>query len=204
MERCGDGENDRLLCALLLEQLNRSRDALFGAGDDRLPRAVEVDGLHCSLCACRSTGVDDRRVVQTDDRRHRALTHGHGLLHIGTALVHEHDGVTEGERPRENERCVLTETVSARDRRGNAAFLQQLRRNHGDGEDGRLGILGQLELIRRPLKAELADGVAECLICLGKTLLCEVIGIVEVSAHADDLCPLSREQKCKFSHSGTP
>ena len=118
--------------------------------------------------------------------------------------MHEHDGVTEGGRTRENECCVLTEAVTARNRRGNAAFLQQLRRNHRDREDGRLGILGQLELIRRPLKAELADGVAECLVGLGKTLLCKIIGIVEVFAHADDLCPLPREQKCKFSHSGTP
>ena len=107
--------------------------------------------------------------------------------------MHEQDSVLERQHAGSDECRVLTEAVPCRDLGRDALSAQKLGGDDRHREDGRLRMLGQLQLIGRALEAELADGVAQRLIRLGKSLLCEIIGIEEILPHTDNLRPLPGE-----------
>ena len=118
--------------------------------------------------------------------------------------MYEKDSILEREHARCNECCVLTKAVPRCNLGLDALCTQELGGNHRHREDGGLCMLRQLQPVGRSLEAELADRVPECIIRLGKALLCKIIGVEEVLPHANNLCPLSGEQKCEFSHSPAP
>ena len=193
VERCGDRQNDSLLRPLFLQKCYRLLNALCRARNHCLSRAVEVDRLHSAHGTRLGTDRDNSLIIESNDRRHRTLAHGYSLLHISAALVHEDDRIAEGQHARRNERRVFAETVPRRNLRHDPLRAQQLCGDDRYRENRRLCMRCQLKLVGRSLKTELADGIAEGLICFRKILFRKVVGIVEIFPHPDDLRPLSGE-----------
>ena len=123
---------------------------------------------------------------------------GHRLLHELAAQVHQADRVGERERAGRDQRRVLAERVARRRRRARApvARSQHAQRRDAGGQDRRLRVGGERQLLLGPLEAELRQREAE-----------RGVGLVEhrraprarrrasARAHADLLRALAREQE---------
>src|SRR6266496_368241 len=202
VEGCGDGERQDPLRARGLELAARLLDRARRPRDDRLPGVVVVrrraDGARRRL-----DRLADRLHaggLEAEHRRHRALSGRHRLLHERPARSHRPRGVRGAERARGDERGVLAERV-ARDEVGLDAVLRE-RRHHRrrDGQDGGLRVGGELELLVRPLEAQLrqllsqrgVDGV-EHRARRGRRL-------GERLAHSGGLRALPREDERELAH----
>ena len=80
-------------------------------GDDDLPWAIVIGRLHHTFIDDLHTSQLDLRAVQTEDRGHRPNTHGNGLLHEATALMHHSDGIGKRHGTRRHKSCVFTQAV---------------------------------------------------------------------------------------------
>src|SRR5690606_30713750 len=127
------------------------------AGDDYLPRAVEVDGAHHFALRRFAARRDDGIVVEAENGRHAARARRRGRLHELGAARDEAHGVGERQRARAGERRVLAEAVACHERRHGTALPApgapggDARRQHrGLGDDRLVQPLGRAVLHQLP------------------------------------------------------
>ena len=125
---------------------------------------------------------------------------GNGLLHVAAAAADGADGVGEGEGAGGDVGGVLAEGVAGGEGGGDALFGQDAGGGDGDGEDGGLGVLGELELVFGAFEDEFGEREAEGLIGLVEDGAGRGEVVVEVSAHADGLRALAGEEEGRFGH----
>ncbi len=164
--------------------------------DHDLSRAVEVRRLdrlarqRRRLAQCAGLGE-----VEADQRRHRALPDRHGLLHELAAQVREPDRVAQRQRARRDQRGPLAERVAGDDVEREAALAKHAKHRDRRGQDRRLRVLGQREVILGTLPAQLRQREAERIVGLVVGLLREGRLDRQIAAHADSLGALAREQE---------
>jgi hypothetical protein len=127
------------------------------AGNHDLAGTVDVGGADdLTLCRLLARLRHDGE-LRTDDGGHGPHPHGHGLLHVSSSATHKSDRVAERERARCHVRGVFAEAVTG-DVGGCDSFARQhsIRRNTG-GENGRLGDLGELKILRGTFETESAQ-----------------------------------------------
>ena len=81
-----------------------------------------------------------------------------------------------------------------------ALFREDPGGGYGDGEDGGLGVLGELELVFGAFEDESGEREAEGFICFFKDGFGGGEVVVEVSAHPNVLGSLAGEEKGWFRH----
>jgi hypothetical protein len=79
-------------------------------------------------------------------------------------------GVGKRQRPGSHVRRPFTQGMSSCERRRDAMFSQNAERRHTNGHDGRLRVLGQLQVFFGALNAELRQGESAGFIGFGKGL----------------------------------
>ena len=81
---------------------------------------------------------------------------------------------------------------------GHGSFGEDALGGDGDGEDGGLGVLGELELVFGAFEDEFGEGEAEGVVGLVEDGAGGGVVVVEVAAHAYGLGALSGEEECWF------
>ena len=163
-----DRQDDRLAGPELLRDLGGRLDRGSLARHDDLARRVAVgDAEH----AVGRGALDERRqggVVEAEDRGHRPVAAGAGRLHQPAALADEADAVVERDHLGGDQGGVLAHRVAGGERRrrrldaeGRPALADGGEVGDRRREEGRLGVLGPVELIGRAVEGERADRFAE-------------------------------------------
>ena len=160
-------------------------------------------------CAeARGDELREPRVVEADDRGHRARRARRPTPASAAALAHEPDGVGEVERAGGDERRVLAHRVPGGEgglpgprRRARRPALAD-GREVGDrgGEQRGLGVLGPVELLGGAVPGEPADGLAERGVGRGEDGGGGGRGGGERPAHADGLGALAGEHEGDLMH----
>ena len=136
---------------------------------------------------------------EAEDGGHGAKTGGDGGLHELAAGADGADGVGEGEGAGGDVGGVLAEGVAGGEGDGEVAGLQlgleDAEDGDGGGEDRGLGVLGELELVLGALEDELGEGKAKGVVGFLEDGARGGGGVVEGSAHADDLGALAWEEE---------
>jgi hypothetical protein len=175
--------------------LDETIDRAGMAGDHDLPGAVEVGRLAHLLAAHLGAQPLEHRRLEPHDRGHPPLPLRHRLLHGAAAQVDQLDGVGEAQRAGRDQRAPLAERVPGRDVEGQPALrLERAQDRDRIGEDGRLGVAGEGELLLRALPTELGDGEAERVVGLLEHPACDRELEREVAAHPDPLRTLSGKE----------
>ncbi len=197
MERGRDGQYQRPSHAARLGDFDGAFDTGFRAGDDDLPRRVDVgDGEDLAL---RRFFTDDPGLVggRADERGHGPRADRDGLLHELPALAHDDRGIGRGKPADTDDGPVLAEGVAGHEIAADCAEVFQHGVNGGgDGQDGGLRVLGQLELVLGTFEAELGDREAERIIDLPEDAPRDRVGLEDVLPHAGVLAPLAGKDEC--------
>ena len=139
--------------------------------------------------------------VQAEDGRHGAHAHGHGLLHELAAPPHETEGLREIQGIGRDQGGVLAQAVPGHRGRLHEQALGGQGAVDGDrrGQERRLGVRGQTELLLGTLPAEAREREAQDLVGLleGAAGLLGRVG--PGAAHAGLLRALAGEDERDFS-----
>ena len=226
MEGCADLQHDGLFGAGGFAEVGGAVDGGGGAGDDGLVGRVEVGGgdgglgddvaadfgaglvgvgfeageLFAELFAGLGAEVVDLVRGQAEDGGHCALSGGNGLLHEAAAGADGLDGVREGEGSGGYVGGVFAERMPGGVGGCDAVFGEDARDGDGDGEDGGLGVLGELEVFFRAFEDELGEREAEGVVGLDEGDAGGREGFVEGESHADGLGALAGEEKDWLDH----
>ena len=137
---------------------------------------------------------------EAEDGGHRSFSGGDGLLHVAAAAADGADGVGEGEGSGGDVGGVLAEGVACGQGWDDSLFGEDARGGDRDGEDGGLGVLGELELVLGAFEDELGEGEAEGFVGLVEDGAGDGEVVVEIAAHAYGLRALSGEEEGWFGH----
>ena len=143
-------------------------------------------------------GLDHLHRIEGENRRHRPLSRGHGLLHRASARLHRAHGIGKRQCPRRHVRRPLTQRVSRGQRRLHAMFGKHAQCRHAHGQNGRLRVFGQLQVFFRPFKAKPRERKSAGLVGFGKRLFGNRETLGEIAAHAHGLRTLPRKEKCNL------
>ena len=137
---------------------------------------------------------------QAHDGGHCADACGDGFLHVGAALANELDGVGEFQRASSYEGGIFAEAVAGHKIGSEAFFREDAIDGDRAGENGGLGIGGELQLVFGAFKADFGDGETEGLIGLVENGAgCRIL-FRQLFAHAGVLRCLTRKYECDFAH----
>ena len=120
------------------------------------------------------------------------------MLHVLAAGADGADRVGEGEGSGSDVGGVFAKTVTSAERRLNAALSEDAGRGNGDSEDRRLSVLGEFELVLRPLEDELRESEAKRSVGLVEDGASSGEVVVEVTAHSDGLGALAGKEEGWF------
>ncbi len=126
----------------------------------------------------------DEAGIEAEDGGHCAFACGDGLLHVLAAGANGADGVGEAEGSGGDVGGVFAKAVARGEGGLNAAFGEDSCGGDGDGQDRRLGMLGELELVFGALEDELREGEAEGFVGFVEDGASDGKVIVEVAAHS--------------------
>jgi hypothetical protein len=217
VEGCADLEHDGALGSGLLAEVGGALDCGGGAGDDGLVGGVEVGGRDDGAVGVEGFGLGgggergelvgdlgadlgDEWCSEAEDGGHGAFAWRDGLLHVLATGADGADGVGEGESAGDDVGGVFAEGVACGQGWGDALFGQYTGGCYGDGEDGGLGVLGELELVFGTFEDEFGEGKAEGVVGLFEDGAGGGEVVVEVAAHAYGLRALAGEEESWFSH----
>ncbi len=159
MEGGGDGQENGLHGPLLLGDGDGALHGGAATGDHHLSVRIVIGRF--AHFALRGFGGDGGRggEVEAEQRRHGAFAHRHGLLHGGAANAQEARGVGNGEGASGGERRIFAQRMTGHEGgvggEAEASFrLQHAQGGERDGHEGRLGIGGEGQFIRRAVPHE--------------------------------------------------
>ena len=167
-------------------------DGGAGTADDDLIRRVVV-GDGADLVPGRFLGdVVGRGAVDADERRHRALAHGHGLLHRPAAGLDEPGRVGEADRTGRRQGGIFAQRMAGDESAGSghieAAFtLQNPPDRMADRHQGRLRVFRQDEVLLRALEHQPGEVLTERLVDLLEHLPGGGEGLRQLPPHAKRL-----------------
>src|SRR5262249_50102244 len=121
---------------------------------------------------------------------------GHGFLHVAASASDERERVGKIDRAGGHVRGVLAKAVSSDKRRLDAERLHQSKGGYAHGENGRLLILGQRQLVFGSFETQMAERLAERGLRLLEGLTANRIRVDQRLTHTDSLRSLSREDEC--------
>ncbi len=205
------GDRDRELDgALRAEALRDAEGRLDGrslaAHHDLAGRVAVRDAEDAVLAGLRDE-LRQAVVVEADDRGHAPLAARARGLHLLAPDPHQADGVGEVERTGGDEGGVLPHRVAGGERGLRdvdtqlvPALLDGLEVGDRGGEEGRLAVLGPVELLLGTLPGKAGDGLAEGGIGGGEHGCGDGGGLGERAAHADGLAALAGEHEGDLVH----
>ena len=120
VRRDRDRQDDGALGAERLGELRAGLDGRALARDDDLARGVAVGDDEDAVLRGRVDQLGEPRIVEADQRRHRAVATLPRRLHQAAALADEPDAVGEVEGAGRDERRVLAHRVTGDERRASA------------------------------------------------------------------------------------
>ena len=168
MSRDADGQHDRSLGAQLTGDLGTSLDRGTLARHDDLARRVPVRDDERATRRGRLQQLGDPRVVETDDRGHRAVATLARRLHELTATADESNAIRERQHAARDERRVLTHRMTRGEgrrwrleTRGRPAIAHRLEDRDRRGEEGGLRVLGAVESLGWAFPGKPAQRLAE-------------------------------------------
>ena len=179
--------------------LEREGERRDHPGEHDLPGGVGVGDADLAVLASRVDDLVHLLVGQADDGAHAALDAA--LLHDPAALTHERNRIREVDRVGGDRRRVLACRMAGEDARleldARLAGLGAHRLEVGDagGQDGRLSVDRQVELLRRPLGDQARERKAERRIGALQDGGRGRGAAHEVAGHADVLRALARENE---------
>ncbi|MNY11696.1 hypothetical protein D3C86_1447380 [compost metagenome] len=197
MRRHTDRQRHGPLGATRLARLDGARHGSSRTGDHHLARRIEIHRAH--HLALRRLGASRQHVgiIQPEDSRHAALTGRHRLLHQLAAQLHQLDCFSERQAARSNQRRVFTQAMAGNERRLQTTLsAPQTPQGNGCGKDRRLGLVGLIELLFRPLLAQGPEVVAKRFGSLGKSIDNDLLRAVP-SQHRQRLRALARKDECE-------
>ena len=160
------------------------------------PGALMLATDTTSPCAASSQIARASSTRRPDQRGHAAGADRHGLLHEPPARAHDLRRLGGREAADADDGAVLAEGVAGHEIAPRGAVLLEHRVQRGrDGEDRRLRVLGELELIVRTFEAELRDREAEGGVDVVEDAARGRILLGDVPAHAGVLTPLAGEDE---------
>jgi hypothetical protein len=156
VRRRADCQHDCTSGTTLAGQRDGAIDRAALPRDYHLPGRIEIGRrYHLALRRLR-TDVDDRRIIQPQDRGHRARTGRHRFLHQGAALGHQGHCRCKVDRLCANQGRVFAQTVSRHHLGHRSALgLPQPPDRHTRAQQRWLRALRLVELILRALLREL-------------------------------------------------
>jgi hypothetical protein len=154
-------------------------------------------GRRGDLVCCGGANVVHLGPGQAQNRGHGAFALRHGLLHELATGADGADGIGEAERAGGDVGAVLAQGVARGEGRCKARNLlgQHAKCRDGDGQDGWLGVLGQLEGFGGAFKDDLGQRKAQGFIRFIEDCACGGEFLVEFAAHPDGLGTLAWEEK---------
>ena len=188
-------QDNSLLGTCCLQLLYSQLYTLGGTSNNDLARAIEIYGLNRAFSGNLLTNLYNLSTIHTDNSSHAALSYRYSLLHVGTSLVYQSNCILEVQNASCHQSRIFTQAMTTSNLWLNAIFFQNLIGNAANGQNSWLSISSQLQVLLRPLEAHLHDGIAKSLIGLLERLLCHIIVVIEILAHANLLCTLSWEYK---------
>lgn len=208
VEGSADGEHHGALGTEFLAEVGGAGYGRNGARDHGLVGGVEVGGGDdlvglgfdgAELGGDSGAGGFDVGEVEAEDGGHGSLAGGDGGLHELAAGADGADGVGEGERMGGDVGGVLAEGVAGGVGDGEIAGfqlgLEHAEGGDGDGENGGLGVLGELEGVFGAVEDEVGEGEAEGVVGLFEDGAGGGVGVVEGAAHAYGLRTLAGEEE---------
>jgi hypothetical protein len=195
VERRAHWQGDDAPGAARLRLLARARDGRRRPGDHDLAWRVQVGGADDLTVRCGLACLADAGFVEAEHGRHGAGADRHRFLHVAAPMTDDADGVGEIERPGSHVRRVLAEAVPRHELRAQPFGRQQAPRGDAHGEDGRLCVLGERQLIGGAVEDEAAQRLAQRRVGLGEGVAADGKPIGQRAAHADRLRPLAGEEK---------
>ena len=207
VRRDRDRQHDGALGAERLGELRAGLDGGALTRDDDLPRRVAVGDDEDAVLRGRLDQLGETRIVEADQRGHRAVAALSRRLHQPAALADEPDAVGEVEGAGRDEGRVLAHRVTGDERRGRrreavgSPSLAQRRQDRDRGrEDRRLGVLGQVEAVGRAVPGQLADRFPRAASAAAKTAAAAGEASARVRPIPTDLGALAGTDVCKVTH----
>ena len=198
------GRGDGGLVEDVLLDVSVRLDVELNGGDGREVDArwggFEVDELGTELVGCLVAEVDDLVGGESEDGCHGAFPGGDGLLHEAAAGANGADGVGEGEGSGCYMRRILSEGVPGGEGGGDAVLGQDTGSGDGDGEDGGLSVLGELEGVFGAIEDDFGEGEAEGFIGFFKYGAGCGKGFSEGASHANGLGALAGKEEGWLDH----
>ncbi len=201
MKRRRDGQQHRFACALLRGDLDRALDRRLVAADDHLAGRVVVgrlaDFLVLGFLGDRTRLVD----IQAEQRCHSPFADRNRLLHRAPSGAQEPCRVGKLERASDGQRRILPERMAGHEvrlflEREPALVLEHPRRGDAYRHQRRLGVLGERQLVLRPLEHEPGQVLGKRFVDFLVDLPCLGVGLGQRLAHADRLRSLARKYEC--------
>ncbi len=163
-----DGQDDDPLRAKLAPDLDGCFDRRTLARDDDLARGVPIRDPERALGRSPTDELRQGGFVKADDRRHGPVATRAAGLHPEAALADEPDAVGQGQGSSRHEGRVLAHRVAGHEprakcrepRRGDA-LTEHGEPRHRGCEEGRLCVLGSVQVVSGALPGERAQRLGE-------------------------------------------
>ena len=198
VEGGADGEEDGFTGPGGFGQVSGALDGGGVSSDHDLIGGIEIGGADDFALGGFGKDCVELAIGQFEQGGHGADTGRNGLLHVLAAFADEADGVREAQTARGNERGVFAEAVAGDVIGGEAGFGEDGEGGNGDGEQRRLGIFSELELVFGACKAEAGEGETERIVRFFKDAPRGGVRIGKTLAHTHGLRALAREKECSF------
>ncbi len=196
MRRHTHGQRHRALGATRLAGFDGAFNGGRIAGDHNLPGRVEV---HCTddfSLRRLGTGRQHVGIFQPQNRRHSTQTSRHRLLHQLATELDQFHRFGERQTARGDQRGILPKTVPGNEGGTCAALGQpQTPQRHRCSQDGRLGLIGLIQLFFRTLLDQRPDVIAKCRRGFGERVDDEALLDAQLGEHAERLRTLTRKDE---------
>ena len=165
-------------------------------GDDYLTRRIEIDRTDHLTLSGLGAGSQHIGIVETEDSRHATLAGRHRLLHQLTTQLDQLDCIGERQATSGNECGILAEAMSGNESRPRTTLrLPQAPERNRSSENGRLGLVGLIQLLFRALLSQCPQVVTQRSGSLGKGIDDHALLSTKLGQHAERLRSLARKDE---------
>ncbi|MNF93916.1 hypothetical protein D3C84_766070 [compost metagenome] len=143
-------------------------------------------------------GSDYIGIVQAENGGHATLPGRHCFLHQLATTLDQLDRIGQAQAAGGNQGAVFTQAMTGNECRARTTFGQpQAPQGDGSGENGRLGLVGLIELLFRPLLGQCPQVVAQGVRGFFEGIRDQRMLSAQLGEHAERLRTLSRKDECE-------